>query len=195
MTIFWIAVLILVTYFLGAIPFALVVSRFRGVDLRKVGSGNIGATNVYRAMGLRWAILVFLLDAFKGFLPTLIAILAFPHFFILHVFICFLAIFAHSYTPFAGFKGGKGAATGLGVLLALSPIVFGIAAVIAVVIIGITRYVSVGTMTCSVLIPVFLYMFSYPKVYVVFISVICFFVIYRHKPNIVRLMQGTENKI
>jgi len=183
------------TYVVAAIPFALIVSRSQGVDLRKIGSGNIGATNVYRSMGFKWAVIVFLLDAIKGFIPTIVIINVYNHMPILHVLIAAMAIFAHSYTVFANFKGGKGAATGLGVLLALSPIIFIGIAVLAIVIILKTRYVSVGTMTCCVLIPISFFLLSYPWVYTFFVSFICLFVIYRHKPNIKRLIAGKENKI
>lgn len=185
----------IITYFLGSIPFALVVSKLKHVDLRKVGSGNIGATNVYRAMGLKWAILVFLLDALKGYLPTMVAIMFYPALPVVHILIGLTAIFAHSLTMFSSFKGGKGAATGLGVLLALSPLIFGISAGLAALIIGTTRYVSVGTISCCLVIPLMFFLFSYPVEYLIFVFIICLFIIIRHKSNMIRLWQGQENKI
>lgn len=190
-----IILLFLGTYFYAAIPFALVVSKVRKVDLRKIGSGNIGATNVYRAMGLKWAILVFLLDGLKGFLPTYYAIYTYPNSPLLHILVGITTILAHAMTIFAKFKGGKGAATGLGVLLALSPKIFIISAIAATIIIGLTRYVSVGTICCCVALPFLFYFGAYPKSYTLFVTIICIFIIYRHKKNIERLFQGKENKI
>lgn len=181
-------------YFVGAIPFSLIVSSLKGIDLRKIGSGNLGATNVYRAMGLPYAILVFVLDALKGFIPTFLVLNSTNQPW-LHVGIGFLAIVGHSLSPFVRFKGGKGAATGLGVLLALSPDVFAILAVIAVLGIGITRYVAPTTIICCMLAPVLLYFLHYPSTYVGFVSVIALFIIYRHKDNIRRLFQGRENRV
>jgi glycerol-3-phosphate acyltransferase PlsY len=192
---FFIISLAIATYFLGSVPFGLVVARIKGIDLRKVGSGNIGATNVFRALGIKWAILVFFLDGLKGFLPVLLTIVLFPEKSFLHILIGAIAIVGHSLSLFVKFKGGKGAATGLGVLLALSPIIFGITAVIAFLTIWFSRYVSVGTMLCCLLLPLFFMAFRYPAEYVIFVGVICFFVILRHRPNIERLLKGTENKI
>ena len=112
----------LFSYFISAIPFGVIVSRLKGINLRSVGSGNIGATNVYRALGLKYAIIVFLLDGIKGFIPTYIAINIFSQSWI-HVCIGCLTILGHSLSCFVKFKGGKGAATGIGVLVALSPLV------------------------------------------------------------------------
>ena len=184
----------ILAYFLGAIPFSLLISRAKGVDLRQVGSGNLGATNVYRAMGLKYAIIVFALDALKGYIPTYL-ILNISDQPWLHVGIGFLSILGHSLSPFVNFKGGKGAATGLGVLLALSPDVFGTLAVVAAIGIGVTRYVAPITILCCILAPILLYIMNYPFTYVVFVSVIGLFIIYRHKSNIIRLIQGKENKV
>lgn len=183
-----------ISYCLGAIPFAILISRLKNVDLKKVGSGNIGATNVYRAMGIQYAALVFGLDLIKGTLPTLAAkfFFASP---MLHVVVGSLAILGHSFTPFAKFKGGKGAATGLGVLLALNPGVFLVMTGLAALIIKTTRYVSVATMSCSVLTPFLLFIVKDPIEYVLFVLPISVFIILRHRSNIIRLLEGKENKI
>jgi len=181
-------------YLLGAIPFSLIVCKLKGIDLRQVGSGNLGATNVYRACGLSLGILVFILDALKGYIPTLLALNFFDHPW-LHVGIGFSAIVGHSLSPFVKFKGGKGAATGLGVLMAISPDVCGIIALIAVLGIGITRYVAPTTIVCSILAPVLLWLLDYPLAYVGFVSIASVFVIWRHRANIIRLYKGVENKV
>ena len=186
--------LALAAYFLGAIPFSLLICTLKGVDLRSVGSGNIGATNVYRVLGFKLAFLVFFLDALKGFLPVYLALQVFESP-LLHILIGSIAIVGHSLTIFAGFKGGKGAATGLGVLAAICPDVCLIIIVLAGVIIGITRYVSVASIVSSILTPLFIHLFGYPIEYVMCIGGICGFILYRHKSNIERLMSGKEHKI
>jgi acyl phosphate:glycerol-3-phosphate acyltransferase len=177
----------------GSIPFSLLVSKARGVDLRSVGSGNLGATNVYRAMGFKAALLVFGLDAIKGAIPTWIALNNESP--TIHIVIAGLAILGHSLSPFVNFKGGKGAATGLGVLAVLATDVFGVLFIAAAILIAVTRYVAPTTIICSLLAPLLLYLFDYPIPYVVFTSIIAVFIIYRHKTNIVRLIQGTENRV
>lgn len=186
--------LALCSYLVGALPFSLFISRLKGVDLRNVGSGNLGATNVYRALGLGFALLVFFLDALKGYIPTLIALNVTDQSWI-HVLVGGLAIMGHSLSPFVNFRGGKGAATGLGFLMAISPDVCAIIIVIAVLGIAIGRYVAPVTLLCSILTPFLLWKFAYPMSYVLFVSLICVFIIWRHRPNIIRLIQGKENRI
>jgi len=182
------------SYILGALPFALIVSRLRGVDLRSEGSGNLGATNVYRVMGWPYALLVFGLDLAKGWLPTWLCLQVTADPF-LHIAVGAVAVVGHSFTVFARFRGGKGAATGLGVLLALSPDVWAITIAIAVLVIGITRMVSVGTIICCVSLPFLLWAFGYPLAYVGVVGAVCVMIVLRHRTNIVRLIQGKENKI
>ena len=112
-------------YVLGAIPFSVIISRLKGVDLSTIGSWNFGATNVYRALGIGYALIVFLLDAIKGAIPVWIAMTTFASP-VIHVVIGFTAIFGHSFSLFLGFKGGKGVATAAGVFSVLTPIPFGI---------------------------------------------------------------------
>lgn len=132
-------------YVLGSIPFGLVVARAKGVDLRAVGSGNIGATNVARALGKQWAVLVLLADAAKGFLPvTLGRKLAFPAAAVALAGLC--AIVGHMFTVFLRGKGGKGVATSLGVALALSPISALIGFAVYVVVFATTRLSSLGSL-------------------------------------------------
>lgn len=199
----------LFSYLLGAIPFSLFVARIKGIDLRKTGSGNLGATNVYRALGLPSAILVFFLDALKGFIPTQLALTqAAPHIFhgitltpgigeqpLLHVIVGGLAILGHTFSPFVKFKGGKGVATGLGVILALSPQVFGILFTLGITVILITRYVSPVSIVSSILLPFLMWGFGYPKEYWIFTGIVGVYIVYKHRSNIVRFLNGTENKI
>ncbi len=188
-------VMLIVTYLLASIPFSLIISRSRGIDLRTVGSGNLGATNVGRVMGFKWGVLVFFLDWTKGFLPITLLIAVYPFSYGLHVLAAFLAVFAHSFSVFVKFKGGKGAATGLGVLAALHLPTFLLVFMIGVAIIYFSRMVSVATIVCCVLIPIFLVLFSAPMAYGVGMGVASAFIISRHKANILRLLKGTENKL
>jgi acyl phosphate:glycerol-3-phosphate acyltransferase len=186
--------LLILAYLLGAIPFALLTCKLKGIDLRAVGSGNLGATNVYRAAGLPLAIFVFILDALKGFIPTYLALNISENPWT-HIGIGAMAIIGHSLSPFVKFKGGKGAATGMGVLLAISPDVLGIIAIMAVLGISITRYVSLTTLICCIAAPILLVLLGYPNAYSYCVAVISLFVIWRHKPNIIRLINGQEHKI
>ncbi len=181
-------------YLLGSIPFGLIIAKFGHIDLRQVGSGNIGATNVYRAMGLKAAVAVFVLDALKGTFPTYLATLMFGHSW-QHIFVGCMALIGHSFPIFAHFKGGKGAATGLGILAGLAFPVFLIMAILAGSLIGIFRMVSVGTLVAAMALPFLLYGMHYPAAYVTIASLASGLVIVRHRTNISRLIQGKENKI
>ena len=187
-------VLVVMAYFLGSIPFSVLVSKLKGIDLRRVGSGNIGATNVYRAMGLPWAIVVFILDGAKGWIMTVLAVIICvdP---IAHVVVGFMAIIGHSLSVFVRFKGGKGVATGLGVLMGLNILVFSIVFLIGVSFILLTRYVAPVSIFCSVLTPVLLYAVGAPLIYVGVFCIVSVFIVIRHYPNIKRLLRGKEHKI
>lgn len=191
----------LVGYLIGSIPFGLIVTRLvKGVDIREFGSGNIGATNAYRVMGFGMGLLVALLDIGKGAVAVYIAkFYSVSHYgeevalFILVVGIA--AIAGHNLSIFLKFKGGRGVATSVGVLgnLALLPIV--ITALLWITIILITKYVSLASITGAVAVPILMLLFSKPTEYVVFCLLISAFVIYSHRPNIKRLLNGNENKV
>lgn len=185
--------MILVAYLIGSIPFGLILSRLKGVDIRSKGSGNIGATNVFRVMGWQWGILVFLLDGAKAYGPTLLAHAVTEQSAYI-ILVGAMAIIGHSASLFLKFKGGKGAAPGLGVLAAIAPDVFGIIFLIAAVLIFTTRYVAPVSLFCSVLTPVLLYVFGYQMSYVGVVSAISVIIFIRHKDNIKRLLRGEENR-
>ena len=185
---------ILGSYVLSSISFALLISKFKKIDLRQVGSGNLGATNVYRALGFKFAILVFILDAAKGLVPTYLAM----HYFsdpVWHVAVGLITILGHSLSIFVKFKGGKGVATGLGVIMALNPLVAAILAAVGFASIAITRYVAPTSILCAVMAPILFYVFKSPEEYIIFISIIASLIVFRHKDNITRLIQGKENKV
>jgi acyl phosphate:glycerol-3-phosphate acyltransferase len=182
------------TYVIAAIPFGLIIAAIKKVDLRSVGSGNIGATNVYRAMGKKYALLVFFLDAAKGWLPTWGALLYFENPWN-HVVIGIIAILGNSLSCFAKFRGGKGVATGLGVIMGLSPMIATSVLIMAASLIYITRYVALTSIVCAIITPVLFYSLNYPGPYILMLACIGTIIAIRHYTNIIRLIQGKENKI
>ncbi len=189
------AVLLIASYFLGSIPFGLLVGKaMRGVDIRQFGSGNIGATNVYRTLGPGPGIIVFAADVLKGLIPVLAAKQLLPGVSWLIVAVGMMAIFGHTLSPFLGFKGGKGVATSLGVGIGLVPVPALIAFGIWVVVLAGTRYVSVASMLACLSVPVMIWWMQGPMAYRVFGIFVAAYVIVKHRSNIARLMQGTENR-
>lgn len=181
-------------YLLGSLPFGLWISAGKGINLREIGSGNIGATNVFRALGPAWGIVVFLLDALKAWIPTIVAmhVLVNP---LWHVAIGGIAVLGHSFTIFARFKGGKGVAAGLGMIMALSPIIFAIALAYGIAVIMITRMVSFASITGSILVPGLFILMGYPWPYIALVAILGGVIVVRHRHNISRILNGTENKI
>lgn len=182
------------SYLVGAIPFAAVISKLKKVDLTSVGSGNYGATNVYRAMGLPYALLVFFLDAAKAGLMTYFATLMFESP-IIHLVIAFSAILGHTFSLYLGFRGGKGVACAAGVFAVLTPIPFAITMLITLSIIFLTRMVSVASMIGAILLPFLVYYFEFSKLIFYFVLSISFFIVFTHRSNIIRLIRGKENKV
>jgi len=189
---------LLFAYLLGSIPFGYLAGKiFKKVDIRRYGSGNIGTTNVMRMMGPITAVLVLLLDLGKG---SLAVILPLHYADSLEIMLAsgFLVVFGHCYSVFLNFKGGKGAATGIGVMLAIPDFIipFGIILLIAVILIGITRYVSLGSITGSILIPVFFWVWEgYSSLHVILGVALAVLVVWRHQDNLLRLVQGKEKKL
>ncbi len=186
--------LIGITYFIAAIPFGLLVARLKNINLREIGSGNIGATNVYRAMGAKYGILVFIFDAIKGGIPTYVATLVDPNP-LFHILIGAIAVTGHSLSCYVKFKGGKGVATGAGVIIALSPIIGLVMIILAAILIYVTRYVALTSIVCAIATPLLFYILKYPIAYVGMFAAIGLFIIVRHRSNIERLLKGTENKV
>ncbi|TDX52895.1 glycerol-3-phosphate 1-O-acyltransferase PlsY [Orenia marismortui] len=187
---------ILFSYLLGSIPFALIVVRLvKGVDIRKYGSGNIGATNAFRLLGLSMGILVALLDIGKGFLAVSIARIFFPDQSLILLLAGLAAIAGHNWPIFLKFNGGRGVATSVGVLISLSPKAVLITFLVWIIIVVTTQYVSLASITGAILIPILMLLFGQDKFVLIFTLLISIFVIYRHLPNIKRLLSGTENKV
>ena len=187
-----------VAYLLGSIPFGLVVGKLvTGEDIRNQGSGNTGATNAYRLMGLGFGVLVALLDIGKGVAAVKIAqmVLGQSSSELLILLAGVMAIVGHNLSIFLKFDGGRGVATSVGVLgsLALTEVL--IVGAVWVTIIALTRYVSLGSIIGAALLPVLMFVFDKRNFIVIFGFLISAFVIYSHKDNIERLLNGNENKI
>lgn len=207
----WIVLYIAVSYLIGAIPFGYLAGRFRGLDLRRQGSCNIGATNAWRVLGWKWGVTVFILDFLKGFVPVFGALHWLPFltgdaggwdFNAVVVLVCFAAVLGHTYTCFLEFRGGKGVATTAGVLCALNPVVACVALGTWLVFMGISGIVSLASIVAAVVMIISGWWF-YPLcrdgvvspqiLYVAFFTVVGALVILKHRSNIVRLLHGTEH--
>jgi len=188
-------------YFIGAIPFGVIIARAHGVDLANVGSGNIGATNVIRALGAKWGIFVFVLDMLKGLMPGLIARAT------IHApvggldaqtwwFLAGLAAVAgHSKSPFLRFKGGKGVSTALGAGIAAAPAVALSAFALFILLLAVTRYMSLASMVAIAMTGVFGATFPGESRQLVPLYIaLAVLIVVLHKKNIGRLMDGTEPK-
>jgi len=186
-------VYIIAAYLLGSIPVGLVLARLKGQDPRKVGSGNIGATNVMRAAGKTLGIITLLGDILKGLIPTGLAILyGLSPVFV--VAIGLAAFLGHLFPVYLRFKGGKGVATALGVFLALKPVAIPILLVVFIAVLLLWRYVSLGSLVGTALMPMLLLLFSAPVEYVVGSLIVGVFIYWKHRENIRRIMSGTESR-
>ena len=209
----------------GSIPFGPIVARLKGIDLRTVGSGNIGATNVSRALGWKWGVLVYLLDAVKGAAPVLAAgsfagILGKPADEVARpdmwwwLMLPIAAVLGHMFSPFVGFKGGKGVATGSGAMLAVYPVLTGpllVAIGLWAVLLAATRYMSIASIAAAISIPLTVaasailrtgdgtpdgelpVAHAMPAIAVT--AAVALLVVLKHKGNIERLLAGTENRL
>ena len=185
-------VLLVLAYLAGSLPFGYAAGRLAGIDVRSVGSGNTGATNVWRALGPRYGVPVLLLDALKGAVPTLVG----AHWFGpgTAVLAGGAAVVGHTLPIFLGFGGGKGVATAAGVVFALTPLLAIAFALLFVAILWLTRYVSLGSLVCAVAYPVICLIVGEPWQIVLFGAACAAIIVVRHRANIGRLLHGTENK-
>lgn len=179
----------------GSIPSGLwIVQALHGIDIRNYGSKNIGTTNVFRTVGPKTAVMVLLADAFKGILAVWL-VSAYFHNPVLDVVTALGALLGHNYSVFLGFKGGKGVATALGLLVFLMPKAAPCSFGVWLVLVLATRYVSLGSIVAAIVTPFLAWYMEYPLAYVIFSAIAAFFVVLRHKENIQRLLSGTESKI
>lgn len=221
----------LLAFLLGSVPFGLIIAKLKGIDIRQHGSGNIGATNVFRIVGKKYGITCLFLDALKGFVPVLIAVnlvriagrdpqfhLGFLDTFhlmlpateqmkgqLIHVLTALAAVLGHNYSPWLGFKGGKGIATSAGVLIGLiPPAALLILIVVFIVTLLLTRYVAVASMVSALVLPLMIHLGArfhgywengtWNKPLFFFSVLIAVLAIWKHRTNIHRLRKGTESR-
>ncbi|HLL61393.1 MAG TPA: glycerol-3-phosphate 1-O-acyltransferase PlsY [Candidatus Nitrosocosmicus sp.] len=187
--------LVIISYLLGSIPFGYLISRAKGIDIKKIGSGNIGGTNVGRALGKKYAIIVILLDMLKGFLPTLIAtqyVSSESNVLIIGL----AAIVGHIFPIFLKFKGGKGIATTAGVTLAIIPIWYIIVILLTwLILIKLTKTMSFSNLISSLLLPAYFIFIKFHTYILLLCVVILILLFWAHRENIDRLRKGEERKV
>ena len=199
--------MVIISYLVGAIPTAIIYGKLtRGMDIREHGSGNAGATNVFRVLGWKAGLIVMLIDMSKGVMATALvyrlalgAVPLEPE--LLQIIAGLAAVFGHIWTIFAGFKGGKGVGTGAGMILGIIPYAVLLAILVFVITVYFTRYVSLGSILGSITIPSYLLVKKFVLSLPVSTSLLIFgfsipvLIIFTHRSNITRLIKGTENKI
>jgi glycerol-3-phosphate acyltransferase PlsY len=191
------ALWLLASYLLGAIPTSHLVSRlFARIDLREHGSGNLGATNLYRVLGWKYAIPVALFDIAKGAIPVLLFAPQVSHSELFAVACGVAAILGHVFSVFVGFKGGKGVATAAGVMLGLTPVALAVAAMVWALVVLLTGYVSLGSIAAAAALPFAVYLLERSRApeLLWIVSLVAASVILLHRRNIQRLLKGTENR-
>ncbi len=209
-------IVVILSYLVGSIPMSIIVTKaIKGIDIRNYGSGNAGGTNVIRVLGWGPGVFVILFDALKGFLAAVVISrfffgnfpldngTPFSDFTVVQIIAGISAILGHTWTVFAGFKGGKGIATASGMLIGIAPIEVAIAAGVFVMVVASSRYVSLGSVSAAITFP--LAMFVRANVFdvamryyhsMIFFSIaISVFLIYNHRANIDRLLRGQEHRL
>lgn len=198
----YLIVFLILAYLIGSIPTSVWVGKwFYNIDIRNYGSGNAGATNTLRVLGTKAALPVFVFDVFKGFIIPFIAhyykneLPAINDSYLLTIIIGFIAVLGHIFPLFAGFRGGKGVATLLGMTLGIAIVPALLSLGIFILVLFITKYVSLGSLTAGLMFPIFTFFFEdYTislMIFSIFATVLLF---YTHRKNIQRLLNGTENK-
>ena len=191
-----IALVITICYLLGSIPFGYIVGKlFKKIDIRELGSGNIGATNVFRILGPSLASLVLIGDIGKGILSIYLVRFLNIDNLLISTIAGLVVICGHDWSLFLGFKGGKGIATTFGVVFALNPTISILALIIWGVVLVTTRYVSLSSIFAVISIFIFTILFRQPYEYIIFSAIILVLGIFNHKDNIKKLRSGNERKI
>ena len=189
----------LLAYLIGSIPTGYIVVKVaKNEDIRKIGSGSTGATNVKRVMGKKWFFIVLLLDAIKGATPVFLATLfvtAFSQLGLAPVIAAVFAILGHSKSIFLNFTGGKSVASGVGTIIALSWQAGLLTAAIWALITYTSKYVSLGSIIALALSPFIMYLFNQPVCYIIYCAIGAVYIIWLHRENIKRLIKGEENKV
>ena len=193
-------------YLIGSIPWAFIIGKINGIDIREHGSGNVGATNVRRILGKKWGIACFFLDFLKGFLPLFVLNMLVSHNVIpktafAAVIAAVFSVCGHMWPLFLNFKGGKGVSTIAGILLAVAPLSLLTAGGVWAVIFYSSRYVSLASVVAAAVLPVSAFLFSHYKIggevgmpSLIMLASLSLLVIFRHRSNIKRLLNGTESR-
>ena len=192
-----ILIVALIAYLIGSIPTGyIIVKKKTGKDIRELGSGSTGATNVKRVLGKRWFFVVMILDVIKGFVPVCLAKYYMHNpYGLFAVVAAIFVILGHSKPVFLGFRGGKSVASGIGTIIAMSPIVGALAAFIWACVTFVTRYVSVGSIVALIFATIYMAYYGKPIGYTIYCLIATIYIIYLHRENIARLLRGEENKI
>jgi glycerol-3-phosphate acyltransferase PlsY len=182
-------------YLIGAIPTGVILTRLTGrEDIRQAGSGNIGATNVYRVAGRTLGVVTLIGDCLKGLLPVLAA----QQFLQLDTrsvaLVALVTFLGHCYPIYLGFKGGKGVATSLGIFLVLSPLAVLVALIVFLLVLGLWRYISLASVSAAAVIPFLVLFFAGAPSLFISSLIMAALVIWKHKTNIERLRSGSENR-
>ncbi len=193
--------LIIIAYLVGGIPVGVLAGRMRGVDIRQYGSGNIGASNVFRTLGAKTGVVVWILDVLKGFAPVALSGImagrvpwsAGPELFL--SLVAGAAVLGHCFSPYLKLSGGRGVATSLGTLLALDWRVGSSVFVVWLIVLLVTRYISLASILAAASAVLFFALYSDSEYYLVLGFVLAILVIERHRPNIGRLVAGAETRI
>ena len=190
--------MMILSYLLGAIPFSYILTKkLENKDVRNYGSGNVGATNAARILGIKMGIIIVLLDMLKGFLAVwlTVLVLAPSSGSYLPLLAGLLAIIGHNYSVFLKFSGGKGVAVTIGIMLYLAPLLILFALVIWIILVSITRYVSLGSISAVLSLPIFALIFAYNNVQIIFFLLYAILIVFSHRSNLKRLLTGEENKL
>jgi glycerol-3-phosphate acyltransferase PlsY len=188
---------LIASYLLGAVPTSYLAARlFRGIDLREHGSRNLGATNLYRVLGWRYAVPVGLLDAAKGLVPVLVFAPRVSSSELFALICGLVAVVGHVFSVFVGFKGGKGVATAAGVMLGLTPAALGVAVLVWAALVYFTGYVSLGSIAAAAIFPLAVYLLEPPdQPAMLWLDIaVAAAIVWFHRGNIQRLFKGTENR-
>ena len=190
-------ILIIVFYLIGSLPFAFILTKLFGFgDIRDIGSGNVGATNVLRTGNKFIAFLVLCLDIFKGFIPFLILKFYFDDISLLNkIFICHFAVIGHIFPIWLKFKGGKGVATYIGFLLGINPYISISFVIIWLILAIITRYSSLSSLIAIFVAPIFFIFINFNFYIIIFFIYLSVIIYLKHSENLKRLLNRTENKI
>lgn len=194
---------LLIAYLIGAIPTAVWYGQyFFKIDVRQHGSGNAGASNVFRTLGKKAGIIVMFFDILKGIIATSLAFLLFKFNFISNQNLPYcqlafglIAVIGHVFPVYVGFRGGKGVATMMGVMIALVPMVSLICGLIFILVVALSKYTSLGSILAAVTFPIAIYLTETQPIYFWFSLICAVFIIYKHRSNITRILDGTENRL